>query len=176
MDPSPPGGGRLLRGRKVAAKLLSFLTLTTHSMITDFTALSFEIPARDALGREHVEGKLVAAEACLQFYWRFRDRTFKRTGDDMRLIEVDYTNVESVVLKTTFFWFNPRLLLKLADPRPLGEVPGTRVGAATLMLTGSEAVEEARTFLKMMDYRKSDAIANARITRMSDLDDQRRSL
>jgi hypothetical protein len=55
-------------------------------------------------------------------------------------------------------------------------VPGTRVGAATLLLTGSEAVEEARTFLKMMDYRKSDAIANARITRMSDLDDQRRSL
>jgi hypothetical protein len=94
----------------------------------------------------------------------------------MRLIEVDYTNVESVVLKTTFFRFNPRLLLKLADPRPLGEVPGTRVGAATLLLTGSEAVEEARTFLKMMDYRKSDAIANARITRMSDLDDQRRSL
>ncbi len=122
-----PCGGHLLRVRKVPAKLPLFLTLTIPPMITDFTALSFEIPARDALGREHVEGKLVAAEACLQFYWRFRDRTFKRTGEDMRLIEVAYTNVESVVLKTTFFRFNPRLLLKLADPRPLGEVPGTQV-------------------------------------------------
>ena len=176
MESSPLGGGHLLHVLKVAVKLRQVLTLTTFSMITDFTALSFEIPARDALGREHVEGKLVAAEASLQFFWRFRDRTFKRTGENMRLIEVDYTNVESVMLQTTFFWFNPRLLLKLADPRPLGEVPGTQVGAATLRLTGNEAIAEARTFLKMMDYRKSDAIANARITRMSDLDDQRRSL
>ncbi len=32
-------------------------------MITDSPALSFEIPARDALGREHVEGKLVDRQA-----------------------------------------------------------------------------------------------------------------
>ncbi len=142
-------------------------------MITDSTALSFEIPARDALGREHVEGKLVAEEKALQFYWRFRDRTFKRLGDDMKLIELEYTNVESVELKTTFFRFNPRLLLKLTDPRPLGEVPGTQVGAATLMLQGSGTKEAVRVFLKMLDYRKSDAVANNRITRLSELDPPR---
>jgi|GEM_PF-606903 hypothetical protein len=142
-------------------------------MITDSTALSFEIPARDALGREHVEGKLVAAEDSLQFYWRFRDRTFKRTGDDMRLIPIDYTNVESVIYRTTLRWFKPRLMLKLTDPRPLGEVPGTQVGAATLMLPGHGAKAEAHAFLKMMDYRRSDALANASITRLSDLDGKR---
>ena len=142
-------------------------------MITDSTALSFEIPARDALGREHVEGKLVAAETALQFYWRFRDRTFKRLGDDMKLIEIDYTNVESVVLKMTFRWFNPRLLFKLTDPRPLAEVPGAQVGAATLMLTSPEAKLEARAFLKMVEFRQSDAVVNARITRMSDLQEMR---
>ncbi len=141
-------------------------------MLADSTALSFEIPARDALGREHVEGKLVAADDALQFYWRFRDRTFKRTGDEMRLIPIDYTNVESVGLKTTLRWFKPRLLLKLTDPRPLGEVPGTQVGTATLMLPSREAKHEARAFLKMMDYRKSDAIANIRIRRLSDLEDK----
>lgn len=141
-------------------------------MITDPTALSFQIPARDALGREHVEGKLVAEEEALHFYWRFRDRTFKRLGDDMKLIVLDYTNVESVTLKTTLRWFNPRLMLKLTDPRPLGEVPGTQVGAATLMLAGAEARQEARAFIRMIDYRKSDAVANARITRMSDLKDR----
>lgn len=142
-------------------------------MFTDSTALSFEIPARDALGREHVEGKLVAAEDALHFYWRFRDRTFKRTSGDMRLIAVDYTNVESVSLRTILGWFHPRLLLKLTDPRPLGEVPGTQVGAATLRLVGSDAKAGARAFLKMMDYRRSDALANARIARMSDLDENR---
>ena len=142
-------------------------------MMTDFTALSFEIPARDALGREHVEGKLVAAETFLQFYWRFRDRTFKRLGDDMRMIAIDYTNVESVALKTTLRWFKPRLLFKLTDPRPLGEVPGTQVGTAALMLTSHEAKLEARAFLKMVEFRQSEAVVNARIARMSDLQEKR---
>lgn len=142
-------------------------------MITDAVALSFEIPARDALGREHVEGKLVAAETALQFYWRFRDRTFKRTGDEMRLIELDYTNVESVTLKTTLRWFKPRLLLKLTDPRPLGEVPGTTVGGATLLLNGHGARLAARAFLRMVEFRQSDAVVNARITRMSEIQEKR---
>ncbi len=142
-------------------------------MISDSSALPFEIPARDALGRQHVEGTLVAAENVLQFYWRFRDRTFKQLGDDMRLIEVDYHNVESLKLETTFYRFRPRLLLDLTDPRPLGEVPGTRVGAATLMLTGPDAIQAARTFLKRLDYRKSDALARASITRMSELGGER---
>ena len=142
-------------------------------MMTDSTALSFVIPARDALGREHVEGKLVAAEEALQFYWRFRDRTFKRLSDDMRMIAIDYTNLESVALKTTLGWFKPRLLFKLTDPRPLAEVPGTQVGAATLLLTSHEAKVEARAFLKMVEYRQSDAVANVRIARMSDLQEKR---
>ncbi len=142
-------------------------------MITDATALSFEIPARDALGREHVEGKLVAAAEALQFYWRFRDRTFKRTGDEMQVIAIDYTNVESVLLKTTLRWFKPRLIFKLTDPRPLAEVPGTQVGAATLWLPSREARSEARAFLKMVEFRRSDALANASINRMSELQEKR---
>lgn len=142
-------------------------------MLTDSTALSFEIPARDALGREHVEGKLVAAEEALQFYWRFRDRTFKRLSDDMRMIAIDYTNVESVALRTTLRWFKPRLLFKLTDPRPLAEVPGTQVGTATLMLTSHEAKLEACAFLKMVEFRRSDALAHASITRMSEILEKR---
>lgn len=142
-------------------------------MITDASALTFEIPARDALGRQHVEGKLVAADDALQFFWRFRDRTFKQTSDEMRMIAVDYTNVEEIALRVTFLRFNPRLVLELIDPRPLAEVPGTDVGKATLKLTGREAIKEARAFLKMLDYRKSEAIADARVTRLSDLEKER---
>lgn len=139
-------------------------------MITDSPALSFEIPARDALGREHVEGRLVAEETSLQFYWRFRDRTFKRLGEDMRIIELAYVNVESVMLKTMLGRWKPRLLLRLTDPRPLGEVPGTQVGAATLWLGSRGGVAEAKAFIKMIDYRRSEAVANERIERMSELD------
>lgn len=141
-------------------------------MITDSPALSFEIPARDALGREHVEGRLVAEEKSLQFYWRFRDRTFKRLGEDMRIIVLDYANVESVMLKTMLGRWKPRLLLRLTDPRPLSEVPGTQVGAATLWLGKRGGVAEAKAFIKMIDYRKSEAMADARIERMSELDDK----
>jgi hypothetical protein len=138
------------------------------------TGLSFEIPARDSLGREHVEGHLVVAEAALQLYWRFRDRTFRGGGDDMNLIEVAYTSIGSAIVKTTFGFFKPRLLITLTDPRPFGEIPGTRVGTATLFLTGRGAAAEARRLLKLMDYHRSETMALERIERLSELNDRSR--
>lgn len=142
-------------------------------MLTDLPALHFTIPARDALGREHVEGKLLAAEEALQFFWRPRDRTFKRAGGEMRMIAISYANVESVTLRTTLRWFNPRLLLRLSDPRPLEEVPGTDVGLATLMLAGHDARRGAPAFIRLVEYRQSDAEASARIGRLSELEKER---
>lgn len=145
-------------------------------MLNDLSALTFTIPARDALGREHVEGKLVAAEESLQFFWRYRERTFKFSRgrqEEMRMIPVDYANIESVIFRTTMFWFAPRLQLKLSDPRPLQEVPGTDVGMATLMLTGPGTKAEAVAFIKLVDFRKADAAANLRISRMSELEKER---
>lgn len=142
-------------------------------MLTDLSALAFTIPARDALGREHVEGKLVAAEEALQFFWRFRERTFKRSGGDMNMIPIPYASVESVSVRATLLWFNPRLLLKLSDPRPLQEVPGTEVGGATLMLSGRDAVHEARALIKLVEFRQADAEAQARISRLSELEKER---
>ena len=136
--------------------------------------LSFEIPARDSLGREHVEGQLVVAEAALHFYWRYRDRTFRGDGDEMKLIEVGYRNVERAVLKTTLGFFNPRLLITLTDPRPLGEIPGTQVGKALLFLTGRAAKAEARRFLKLLEYHRSETLAEERISQLSDLNDRSR--
>jgi hypothetical protein len=145
-------------------------------MLTDLTALTFTIPARDALGREHVEGKLVAAEDSLQFFWRYRERTFKFSRgrqEEMRMIPIDYANVESVIFRTTMFWFAPRLLLKLSDPRPLQEVPGTDVGLATVMLNGATSKADAAAFIKQIDFRKADAAASIRISRMSELEKER---
>lgn len=136
--------------------------------------LSFEIPARDSLGREHVEGQLVVAETALHFYWRFRDRTFRGDGDEMKLIEVNYRTVEKAVLKTTFGFLNPRLLITLTDPRSLGEIPGTQVGTATLFLNGRSAITEAKRLLKLLDYHRSETIAQERISQLSELNDHSR--
>ena len=101
------------------------------------------------------------------------DRTFKRSSDAMQLIEINYANLASLTLQTTLRWFRPRLLLELSDPRPLSEVPGTQVGAATLLLTQPQATRAARAFLKLIDYRRSDALAQVHIDRLSDLDQAR---
>lgn len=138
------------------------------------TGLSFEIPARDSLGRDHVEGQLVVTATSLHLYWRFRDRTFRGGGDDMRLIEIAYPTLERATLKTTMIWFNPRLLLTLTDPRPLGEIPGTQVGTATLFLTGRSAKAEAKRLLQLLDYHRSEMVAQDRISRLSELQDNGR--
>ncbi len=98
--------------------------------------------------------------------------SFESLGEDMRIIVLDYANVESVTLKTMLGRWKPRLLVKLTDPRPLDAVPGTQVGAATLWLARRGGVAEAKAFIKMIDYRKSDAVANAGIARMSELDEK----
>lgn len=138
-------------------------------MISDASALHFEIPARDALGHQHVIGKLSAAEDALVLYWRLKSRTFRPSAEDMRAIRIDYGAVEAVALKTTLGFFKPRLTLRLKDPNLLQGMPGTDVGSVTVHLSGGHAKAEAAKFIKMVDYRKSEAEARRSMERLSDL-------
>ena len=138
-------------------------------MLTDSASLPFEIAARVALGRQHLEGKLVAAPGALQFFWRFRDRTFKLASGDMQLVALPYPDLASLTLHTTLRWFRPRLVLELSDPRPLSAVPGIQLGTATLLLPQPQATRQARTFLKMLDYHRSEALAQIHIDRLAPL-------
>lgn len=139
-------------------------------MSIDAAAVPFFIPARDALGREHVEGQLVAAVEELQLHWRFRHRTFKQKEEEMKTVRIAYSNVQSIGLKRTLGWFKPRLVLQLVDPAPLAGVPGTGVGRAELLLAGRREAWQAESWLKLLDYRRSEASLKENRARLSDLE------
>lgn len=138
-------------------------------ILDDQSAVYFEIPATDPLGRMHVTGKLLAAPDKLALYWRLKENAFRRDEAEMQLIPIDYLNIESIQFRATLGLWKPRLLLKIADPAPMAGLPGAAVGGILLHLTGRTAKADARSFMKMVDYRKSEADANARINRISDL-------
>ena len=145
---------------------------STIQMFDDLSAIYFEIPARDALGRQHVTGKLLAAKDKVRLYWKLKNNTFKKAGEEMQTIEIEYDNIESAEIKSTLGLFKHRLILKVSDPRPLQDIPGTDVGRATLMLMNKNGRLDARRFIKLVDYRKSEAEATQMRSRLSDLENQ----
>jgi hypothetical protein len=136
--------------------------------IVDDSALNFEIPARDSLGREAVIGKLSGTQEEVLFTWRLKDRTFRKAEGDMKTVRIPYRQVESVAFKATFGFINPRLILLVSDPHLIEEVPGTDVGKATLMLE-KRSKTAAKKFLKLVDFKKSEAEANQARSRLLDI-------
>ncbi len=136
--------------------------------IVDESALNFEIPARDSLGREAVIGKLSGTQEEVLFTWRLKDRTFRKAEGDMKTVRIPYRQVESVTFKATFGFINPRLILLVADPHLIEEVPGTDIGKATLMLE-KRSKAAAKKFLKLVDFKKSEAEANQARSRLLDI-------
>lgn len=132
--------------------------------LVDETALNFEIPARDSLGRDAVIGKLSGTQEQVLFTWRLKDRTFRKAEGDMKTIPIPYEKVESVVFKALFGFLNPRLILIVSDPHLIEDVPSTDVGKATLML-GKKSKLEAKKFIKLVEFKKSEA--DARLSRRS---------
>ncbi len=137
--------------------------------LADQCAVYFEIPATDPLGRMHIVGKFLAAEKSASLFWKRKDNEFAANKDEMQEIKLDYANIESLQLKLSMGLWKPRLILKIADPAPMTALPGADVGKVTLHLSGKNAKQDARKMIKMLDYRKSDAEATARMERLSTL-------
>lgn len=136
--------------------------------IVDETALNFEIPARDSLGREAVIGKLSGNQDKLHLTWRLKDRTFRKAEGDMKTVEIPYTSVESISYKATLGFINPKLILLIREPRLLEDVPGTDIGRAVLFV-GKKTKAAATKLIKMVDFKKSEAEANASRSRLLDI-------
>jgi hypothetical protein len=136
--------------------------------IVDDTALNFEIPARDSLGREAVVGKLSGTQDNVLFTWRLKDRTFRKADGAMTTVEIPYLNVESATYKATLGFLNPRLIFLITDPHLLADVPGTDVGRATLKLP-PKSKASAIKFIKLVEFKKSEAEANIARTRLLDI-------
>jgi hypothetical protein len=127
--------------------------------LIDDSAVNFELPARDSLGREAVVGKLTGTQEDVQFTWRLKDRTFRKSEGDMKTVHIPYDKVESVTFKATLGFIKPRLIFLVSDPHLIQDVPGTDVGKATLMLDRKSKLD-AKKFIKLVDFKKSESAAN----------------
>ncbi len=127
--------------------------------IVDDSALNFELPARDSLGREGVVGKLSGTQDDVRFTWRLKDRTFRKVEGDMQTICIPYEKVESVTFKAILGFIKPRLILLITDPQLLAAVPSTDVGKATLMLE-RKSQAAARKFIKLVEFKQAETAAN----------------
>ncbi len=146
--------------------------MSSATSILDDHSVHFTVPAKDPLGREAIAGKLRAAGDQVYFHWRFQDRTFRKGDGDMAEIAIPFTQVEKAVLKSRFFGlFRHRLLFQVSNPGLLASVPGTEVGVAELFLD-KRGRQDAAKFIKFLDYKKSEAQADAARKRLNDLESQ----
>ena len=143
------------------------LTPVIASMFSDQPAVSFENPARDPLGREHIGGRLVADVDALLLFWEFRHNVFRNEGP--RTIRIPYEVIDSVVFRRTMGLWTPRLILSLTDPAPLAEVPGANTASATFLLSGHSIRSAASTFIKLTEFRRSEARQQRSASRLDSL-------
>ena len=137
------------------------------SMFSDQPAVSFENPARDPLGREHIGGRLVADVDALLLFWEFRHNVFRNEGP--RTVRIPYDVIDAVVFRRTMGLWNPRLILSLTDPAPLAEVPGANTASATFLLSGHSIRTAASTFIKLTEFRRSEARQQRSASRLDSL-------
>lgn len=135
-------------------------------MTTDPLPVYFEIPAQDAMGFQHVTGKLDAQDDKVLLYWKIKDRTFKKTSDEMAVIELSYLDIESLTHKKS--WFSGhQLILKVRDPRLIENIPGVNMGTGVLQLPKKSRTEVPK-LIKLVDYKISEIQADEILKRMDE--------
>ena len=135
----------------------------------DELSFIFKIPATDALGKLAVTGKFRALEEQVVLHWKLEDRTFTRSTNEMRTIEMSYDDVEEASVTGGFWWFSAKTLtIRIKDPRLVEEMPGVTMGKLELELPAI-SVKPAQKFVAMLDYRMSEAAMEKRQNRLRDL-------
>lgn len=137
--------------------------------VDDELSFIFKIPATDALGKLAVTGKFRALEEQVVLHWKLEDRTFTRSTNEMRTIEMSYDDVEEASVTGGFWWFSAKTLtIRIKDPRLVEEMPGVTMGKLELELPAI-SVKPAQKFVAMLDYRMSEAAMEKRQNRLRDL-------
>lgn len=138
----------------------------------DEASVEFDLPAADALGRLHVDGKMRAADHCLYLHWKLRDRTFTRTQNKLRTVELTMADIEKLELDKG--WFKTTLSLEVKDPRLLDTMPGAAMGKLQLKLPKSTR-PEADKLVSVVDFELSQWRADRSDQRLRELEEQQTS-
>jgi hypothetical protein len=150
----------------------AFISIFRVQSMDDEASVEFDLPAADALGRLDVVGKLRAADHCLYLHWKLRDRTFTRTQNKLRTIELTMADIEKLHLDKG--WFKTLLSLEVKDPRLLDAMPGAEIGKLQLNLPKS-ARAEADKLVSVVDFELSQWRADRSDQRLRELEEQQMS-
>ncbi|MEM7697376.1 MAG: hypothetical protein AAF236_03120 [Verrucomicrobiota bacterium] len=129
----------------------------------DELSISFENPATDPLGHNHVAGKLYCGRDQVELQYKMRDRAFKK--NEPITISFDYGEVEGVELVSR--WFKPKLLIfQTRSPDKLADFPGADVGRVELQVI-RESVGDAKRVAALIDLKQSEAFVAESEDRLS---------
>ncbi len=119
----------------------------------DELSVSFENPATDPLGYNHVEGKLYCGRDAVELQFKVRDRAFRK--NEPRRVPFEYSEVERVEYLSR--WFRPKILvLQTRSPEKLADFPGASVGRAELLVLPASR-RDASKVAELIRFRQSEA-------------------
>lgn len=133
----------------------------------DELSVSFENPATDPLGYDHVEGKLYCGRDAVELQFKVRDRAFRK-GNAL-VVPFTYAEVERVEYLSK--WFRPKVLVfQTRCPEKLDGFPGASVGRVELQVIEASRRDAAKV-ADLIRYRQSDAFVSESESRLSRLRD-----
>ena len=120
---------------------------------SDPVNIQFHIPAQDPLGREEVLGKVRFLPEFVEINWRLKGNVFVGGKGEMSTIKVPYGEIEHVELQRKW-WKLRRIVLRIADPTLVKEIPGVEVGKMTLEID-KRSRDEAKKLESLIDFKRS---------------------
>ena len=137
--------------------------------VYDELSVSFENPATDPLGYDHVEGKLYCGRDAVELQFKVRDRAFRKTP--ATVVPFDYAEVEKVEYHAK--WFRPKVLVfQSRSPGKLDGFPGAAVGRVELRVI-EESRRDAAKVAELIRYKQSEAFvaeSESRLARLRETD------
>lgn len=132
----------------------------------DELSISFENPATDAMGYEHVEGKLYCGRDKVELQFKQKDRAFRK--NETHTVEFGYGEVEKVEFISR--WFRPKILIfQTRSPEKLDSFPGANVGRVELQVI-SDSVKDARKVAQLIEFKQSEAFVEESERRLDRLE------
>jgi hypothetical protein len=134
---------------------------------TNPISIQFEIPATDHLGKNHVEGKVRFMADAVEIDWRVRGNVFRGGNAEVETISMHYGQIEHVELRKKW-WKIRDIILRIADPSVVAEIPGVEMGKMVLQID-KRSREEAEKLESLIDYKRSIFILDEQTKRLEKL-------
>lgn len=136
----------------------------------DPVTIQFHIPATDPLGREEVLGKIRFLPERVEIHWRLKGNVFVGGKGEVHTITVPYGEIEHVELQRKW-WRLRRIVLRIANPSLVQEIPGVEVGKMVLEID-ERSREEAKKLVSLIDFQRSIFILDEHDRRLASMRDE----